>query len=278
MPVAKPRPAASAPARCPAPPAASKRPAPPPGSPPAAREASAGTYSGARTAPTMSRVSHELVAGERVGHRRAARQAGQQAVPGHAAQCRARPRGGSAAQAANSASSAACASTPALAAAHVGRRDAVEHAAPHRLRELALVVERGARAVGGADQVDALGTERLAHRVEILHRQRRRVEPRPAASFTCGRRAGARGIRPGAAAAAGIGRLGGGCTAGSSSNRAAPSGRCRAGRRRRCRGGCSGARIPASAKARARSRSGRPAGEQNTGSGSLRRASAGTTR
>ena len=59
---------------------------------------------------------------------------------------------------------------------HVGRRDAVEHAAPHVRRELALVLERDARAVRRADEVDALGTERRAHGVEVLHRDRRREE------------------------------------------------------------------------------------------------------
>jgi hypothetical protein len=59
---------------------------------------------------------------------------------------------------------------------HVGRRDAVHHAAPHRLRELALVLERHPRPVRGADQVDALGAELAPHRVEVLHRDRGREQ------------------------------------------------------------------------------------------------------
>jgi hypothetical protein len=43
-------------------------------------------------------------------------------------------------------------------------------------RELTQVLERGARAVRDADEVDALGAELRAHRVQVLHRQRRREE------------------------------------------------------------------------------------------------------
>ena len=59
---------------------------------------------------------------------------------------------------------------------HVGRRYGVEHAAPHGGRELALVLERGARAVGHTDQVDARHAELAAHGVEVLHRDRRREQ------------------------------------------------------------------------------------------------------
>ena len=59
---------------------------------------------------------------------------------------------------------------------HVGRRDAVDHGAPHGLGKLAQHLERDPRAVGAADQVDALGAELAPHRVEVLDRDRRGEE------------------------------------------------------------------------------------------------------
>jgi hypothetical protein len=58
---------------------------------------------------------------------------------------------------------------------HRGRCHAVEHHAAHMLRELAQVLERRARAVGAAPQVDARRPERGAHRIEVAHRDPGRV-------------------------------------------------------------------------------------------------------
>ena len=51
-----------------------------------------------------------------------------------------------------------------------GRHHAVQHAAAHMLRIRALVGQGGAGAVREADQVDALGAQRAAHRVDVGHR------------------------------------------------------------------------------------------------------------
>ena len=78
---------------------------------------------------------------------------------------------------------------------HVGRRDAVDHAAPHVLRELALVFERGARAVRAAHQVDAFGAQRAAHGIEVLHGDRGGEETQVAVRQALQRLAAARELR-----------------------------------------------------------------------------------
>ena len=62
-------------------------------------------------------------------------------------------------------------------AEHFRRRsDAIQDDAPHAIGELARVADGGARPVGDAVKVDALISERIAHVVEIFHRDRRRIE------------------------------------------------------------------------------------------------------
>ena len=59
---------------------------------------------------------------------------------------------------------------------HVRRHHPVEHSASNPLGKLSSVLQRHTRAVRGADQVDALGAQTLAHRVEIACGQRGREE------------------------------------------------------------------------------------------------------
>ena len=62
-------------------------------------------------------------------------------------------------------------------AEHFRRRsDAIQDDAPHATGELARVADGGAGPVGDAIKVDALVSERIAHVVEIFHRDCRRIE------------------------------------------------------------------------------------------------------
>ena len=89
--------------------------------------------------------------------------------------CRAR-QAASCAQDCSSASKAACASgCRGLGQRHVRRRDAVQHHPPHVLRVQPQVLQRRARAVGHAHQVDALCAQRLAHGIQVGHGRRRAV-------------------------------------------------------------------------------------------------------
>ena len=112
-----------------------------------------------------------------MGHAHLARQRGQQRLPVLRAVRDGGPgRRAPARKPSSSASNAACASgAEASGSAMSGRRHAVEHHAPHALRILPQVLQRRAGAVGRADQVDALGAQRLAHRIQVVHRQRRGV-------------------------------------------------------------------------------------------------------
>ncbi len=62
---------------------------------------------------------------------------------------------------------------------HVRRRDAVEHQAPYRRRELALQFQRSPRAIRRAHQVPALDAQLAAHRLHVLHRHRGGVVAQP---------------------------------------------------------------------------------------------------
>ena len=80
--------------------------------------------------------------------------------------------------------------------ARVGRQHAVEHDGGDARRVAAHVVLRDPCAVGDAVQADALEAERGAHRVEVLDRDARRVELRPAGeAAAAGRRQIARARR-----------------------------------------------------------------------------------